>query len=199
MTDSGEQRTDEHGQPTDPPAGGWAPPYGAPPSPFEQATGAESAPPPATPGGRFPMPPPQSAPPGQDPTLWLRPPTTAGGAPGPAPPATYLGAPPLPVWPTPATYHEPEPENGKATAAMVLGIAGLGLWFMLGLGLLFFVNLPCSALAWIYGIQARRRIEAGKTTRGEGAARAGVILGVVGVILGVLALVGWVLLFVLAI
>ena len=119
------------------------------------------------------------------------------------PPAGYLGAPgsppwPTPNWPTPATYAAAEPENGKATAALVLGIVGLGLWFLLGFGFFFVFNLPCSVLAWVYGIQARRRIEAGETARGEGAARAGVILGVVGVILGLLGLAGWVLLFVLA-
>jgi hypothetical protein len=178
-----------------PPSPGWAPFYPAPPSPFEQATGGGGQPPPPPRS----VPPPRSAPPGEDPTLWLRPPTVPGGSTAPAPPGDYLGAPAPTPWPTPTNYRAPDPENGKATAAMILGIAGLGLWFTLGFGLFFFVNLPCSVLAWVYGIQGRRRIEAGVTTRGEGAARAGVVMGVVGVILGLLAIVGWAMLFVLAI
>ena len=91
-----------------------------------------------------------------------------------------------------------EPDNGKATASLVLGIAGLALWLTLGLGLLFFVNLPLSILAWVLGVQARRRVERGETSRGAGSAKAGVILGIVGVVLGAVALVGWVLLISLA-
>ena len=131
-------------------------------------------------------------------TLWLRMPTSSGGWPAPpAPPATYLGAPPPRAWPA----YPPvgvERDNGKATAALVLGIAGLVLWLTLGFGVLFFVNLPLSILAWVFGVQAGLSVQRGETSRGAGSARAGMIMGIVGVAIGALSLVGWALLIVLA-
>jgi len=72
--------------------------------------------------------------------------------------------------PPPAAPRAPQPDNGKVTAALVLGIAGLALWAS-SLGLLFFLNLPCSILAWRFGVQGRRRVLAGETAAGEGPRR----------------------------
>ena len=72
---------------------------------------------------------------------------------------------------------------------MVLGIAGLALWAS-SLGLLFFLNFPCSILAWRFGVEGRRRVLAGETAAGEGPAKAGVALGIMGVV-GMLALLWW--------
>jgi hypothetical protein len=132
--------------------------------------------------------------PEEKPTLWLRPPPTSdpGGPQPPAPPADYLGAPraeaPQAARPAP----RPAPEGGRATSALVLGITGLTLW-LVSLGVLAAVSLPCSVLALVLGAGARRRIEAGETTGGLGAARTGVITGVVGVVLGVLGIAFWAL------
>ena len=66
------------------------------------------------------------------------------------------------------------------------------LLLLSGLGLIFFINLPCSILAWIFGVQGHRLVDKGVTTKGDGMATAGVWMGVVGTILGVLAIVIWV-------
>jgi hypothetical protein len=84
-----------------------------------------------------------------------------------------------------------EPDNGKAVAAMVLGIVGL-FFLVSGLGIVFFVNLPCSILAWILGVQGKRRVDRGETTKGDGMAKTGLWTGLVGTVLGVLAIVIWI-------
>lgn len=176
-----------------------AAPSEPPPGPPSPLTGPPGASPPAAPDPRPEAPAaPPVAPVATAETLWLRTPTSSGGWPAPpAPPATYLGAPPPQAWPTypPVAV---ERDNGKATAALVLGIAGLVLWLTLGFGVLFFVNLPLSILAWVFGVQAGRSVQRGETSRGAGSARAGMIMGIVGVAIGALSLVGWALLIVLA-
>ncbi len=132
--------------------------------------------------------------PEENPTLWLRPPPTSdpGGPQPPEPPGSYLGAPGPPrTRPAPAAA-APSADNSRATAALVLGITGLTLW-LTSLGVLALVSVPCSALAWLLGAGARRRIAAGETDRGAAAARTGVITGVVGVVLGGLAIAFWAL------
>lgn len=106
-------------------------------------------------------------------------PTDEHSVPSP-PPAPFAAAP-----------RARQPDNGKATAALVLGIAGLALWAS-SLGLLFFLNFPCSILAWRFGVEGRRRVLAGETAAGEGPAKAGVALGIMGVVLGILGLLWWV-------
>jgi hypothetical protein len=130
------------------------------------------------------------------PTLWLRPPPSSepGGLQPPAPPGSYIGAPrpPAPAQPRAPVADPPASGNGRAISSLVLGITGLTLW-LTSLGVLAVVSLPCSALAWFLGVGARRRIAAQETERGLGAARTGVITGVVGVVLGVLAIAFWAL------
>lgn len=75
------------------------------------------------------------------------------------------------------------PTNGKATAALVTGIASLILsWCcFLGLG---------GIVAIALGVRARKEIAAsGGTQQGDGLALAGIITGAIGVVLGLLVLV----------
>jgi hypothetical protein len=129
--------------------------------------------------------------------LWLRPDSGVHQAiTAPAPPGSYIGAPvaqppnPYPGYPVPV-YGPVEPSNGKAVAAMVLGIVGL-IMLLSGLGILFFINLPCSILAWIFGVQGKRTVDRGETTKGDAMAKAGFWTGLIGTILGVLAIVIWI-------
>jgi hypothetical protein len=138
---------------------------------------------------------------GGDGTLWLRPESSVQPPlQSPAPPASYLGAPTAQPYPTGRPYPgypmvQPgpvEPGNGKATASLVLGIVGLTFLFF-GAGLFFcWISLPCSILAWIFGPLGKRDVDEGKTTRGDGAAKAGFWMGLVGTIVGVLALAAWI-------
>jgi Domain of unknown function (DUF4190) len=86
--------------------------------------------------------------------------------------------------------------NGAAVASLVLGVTGLLLFFFAGFGLLFVLNLPCSIMAWIFGVQAKRKLDRGETTERRGMAQAGLALGVVGTIVGGLAIVAWALGFI---
>ena len=69
--------------------------------------------------------------------------------------------------------------NGKATAALVLGICGLVV-----------CPLICSVLAIIFGKQAQSELALNPAQSGEGMAKAGFIMGVIG-----LALYGVLLVF----
>lgn len=116
-------------------------------------------------------------------------PPSAGEA-GPVPPSP--GPPPQPTWapPTAGAGHtgpvgggvggQSAPTNGKATAALVLGI----------LGLPFFCPILCSIPALVLGYQARKEIDAsGGVQQGRGQAQAGVVMGWIGTVVGVLAIV----------
>jgi len=63
-------------------------------------------------------------------------------------------------------------------------------------GMFFFLSLPMSVLAWIFGVQGKRRVDRGETAQHRGLAQAGLVTGIVGVVLGLLAIVGWVLVIV---
>ena len=120
-------------------------------------------------------PPPPPAPPAQRPPAWSHPP----------PPPAWTQPPPPPPWSYPS-----QPANGHAIAALVLGIAGVAT-FLVFLGLFFFVNLPCSILAVIFGVSGKRRVDRGETAQHRSLAQAGFVLGVAGVVLGVLGLIAW--------
>ena len=78
--------------------------------------------------------------------------------------------------------HQNPPTNGKATAALVLGLV-----FLCGIG---------SILALVFGYQAKNEIEASNGAQGgEGMATAGIVLGWVGIGLALVYLVFWVLIF----
>jgi hypothetical protein len=139
-----------------------------------------------------------------DPTPRWLPPQAPGGeppprfepAPPPEPPVAEPAAPPSGPAPyTPAgrpTFVRggQTSANGLAVAALVLGIAGLGL--LLTVGLFFPISLPCSIAAWICGAQARNKENLGEAGGGRAQAQAAYLLGVIGVVLGVIAAVGWI-------
>ena len=81
--------------------------------------------------------------------------------------------------------HVPGDTNSAAVWSLVLGIIGL-LLLLPTAGVL---SLPVSVGAWVTATQARRRIEAGVTTAGEGMARAGKIIGIIGVVAAVVVIV----------
>jgi uncharacterized membrane protein len=78
-------------------------------------------------------------------------------------------------------------------ASLVLGIAGLVLFVFGGFGLAFIFNLPCSVLAWVFGVQAQRKVDRGEVLGRRSMAQTGMVLGIVGVVLGVLAIIAWAL------
>jgi hypothetical protein len=130
---------------------------------------------------------------------WL--PPTAPGAkppprfdvpPEPAAPERAEPAPAGPAFVRPAAPAAGE-RNGAAAWAIALGITGLAL-LVLSLGSLFLVTLPCSVAAWVLAVRARRQIESGTTTQGEGQAVAALWLGRIGVIAGVAAMVVFIVL-----
>ena len=117
-------------------------------------------------------------------------------APQYAPPGGY--PPPSYGQPMPGYYapRPSRPSNGAAVAALVLGIAGIALTLMFA-GILFVVSIPCSILAWVFGVKGKRA--AGDdpndlTQPGQaGLAQAGLICGIVGLVLAVLAIAFWLL------
>jgi hypothetical protein len=135
------------------------------------------------------------------PSGWL-PPTAPGAGPRPRfdappePPAPAAAEPPAPAQAEPPragptfTRAAPRPgaRNGAAVWAVVLGITGLAL-LVLSLGSLFVLTLPCSVAAWVLAARARRQIESGATSHGDGQATAALWLGRIGVIAGVAAMV----------
>jgi hypothetical protein len=86
--------------------------------------------------------------------------------------------------------------HGQATAGLILGIAGLAV-VVLGAGVFFFVSLPCSILAWVFGVNTKRRLERGETLEGRSQAESAYVLGIIGVVLGVLGLIAWIVLIAL--
>jgi hypothetical protein len=82
----------------------------------------------------------------------------------------------------------PAVRNRAAVWAVTLGITGLAL-LVLSLGALFMLTLPCSVAAWVLAGRARRQIESGATSHGEGQAAAALWLGRIGVIAGIAAMV----------
>ena len=120
------------------------------------------------------------------------PPRAEGGGPSVPPPAPEAPRTPLGQ----ATFVKPDggETNSAAVAALVLGISGVALTVLFA-GWLFFLALPCSVLAWIFGIQGKRKVDRGEVGTQRGMAKAGQVLGIVGVVLGILLIVLWVVLF----
>ncbi|QNN53058.1 DUF4190 domain-containing protein [Nocardioides mesophilus] len=91
--------------------------------------------------------------------------------PGPPPPG--YGYPP-------AGYPAPAPTNGKATAALIVGISTLVLSWCCGAGVLGLV-------AVVLGVKGRSEIRSSQGTQsGEGIAMAGIITGAVAAVIGIL-------------
>jgi len=118
----------------------------------------------------------------------------APGAPVPPPPSTPYAQPPpsqQPAAPPPGAPYQQQPmpyqpvvaptTNGKATAALVLGIVGI-----------FVCPIICSILALIFGYQARNEIAAsGGYQGGDSYATAGIILGWIGLVLAIVWITIW--------
>jgi hypothetical protein len=127
-------------------------------------------------------------------------PQTALQPPSPAPPVdwwrqdAHAAQPPV-GWGHAAVVARPA-GNAAALASLILGIAGIVLFFVGSFGLLFIVNMPCSILAWIFGVQGKRKIARGETTERRGMAQAGLALGIVGTVIGGLAIIAWALGFI---
>lgn len=125
---------------------------------------------------------------------WL-PPQAAGGS-DPARWDRQLELPAPPPTPSSALASPAQATNSLAMASLVLGIAGLVLFVIpAGFGLVFILNLPCSILAWVFGMQAKRKVDRGEVLGRRPMAHAGMVLGIVGVVIGVLAVIAWVLAF----
>lgn len=86
------------------------------------------------------------------------------------------------------------PGNGRAIAALVLGLVGL-LALVFFAGALIFINLPCSILAWVLGVQGMRAVDRGRTAQHRSVASTGRVLGIIGVVLGVLAFAAWLVVY----
>jgi hypothetical protein len=128
------------------------------------------------------------------PSGWL-PPTAPGAGPRPrfdAPPEQPAPPRPEPPRAAPTFVRAGAPGAGErnraAVWAVTLGISALAL-LVLSLGSLFMLTLPLSVGAWVLSGRARRAIESGATSHGEGQAVAGLWLGRIGVIAGIAAMV----------
>jgi uncharacterized membrane protein len=73
--------------------------------------------------------------------------------------------------------------NGMATASLVLGICSIVLCW------LWFIAIIAGILAIIFGIVAKNKIKENPALTGEGAAKAGIITGIIGVALIVLVII----------
>ncbi len=93
-----------------------------------------------------------------------------------------------------AGFAPARPDHPQSTVALVLGIVGLvGGLVLCGLGLV------ASPFAWALGRNALKEIEASQgRLGGEGAARGGMITGIIGTVLLILAVLGLIALAVLA-
>jgi hypothetical protein len=104
-------------------------------------------------------------------------PAEASGPPPPPPPASA----PQPFTPPPQT---PAPSNGFATAALVLGIIGVVLFWTIWFGVLLGI------LAIIFGVLGMSRAKTGAPNGG---------LATAGLVLGIVALVASIVFFVLVV
>ena len=94
---------------------------------------------------------------------------------------------PSAVEPAQPQYAAPPPQgagtNGYAIASLVLGISG-------------FVVCPivASVVAIVFGVIAKRQIDANPGTQGRGMAQAGFILGIVGIAVWVVGIIAYIVL-----
>jgi hypothetical protein len=103
----------------------------------------------------------------------------------PAPPAPQPASRPAFLPPSAARPAAGQTQNNRAVASLIFGSGSLGLLFF-SAGVLFFLTLPGSIVAWILGNRARRQC----TARDQ--ANVAVIIAIAGVVLGVIAGVVWI-------
>jgi hypothetical protein len=75
-----------------------------------------------------------------------------------------------------------QPQNGLGTAAMVLGIIALVLFFTI------FIGVVCGVLAIVFGAIGRARVRRGQATN-HGQATAGLVTGTIAVLAAILLFV----------
>jgi hypothetical protein len=92
-----------------------------------------------------------------------------------------------PVFLPPDATHPPPAQPHGSRASLILGAGSLGLLFF-SAGLLFFLTLPGSIVAWILANRAKRM----DGTRDQ--ANVAVIIAIAGVVLGVIAGAVWIVL-----
>jgi hypothetical protein len=105
----------------------------------------------------------------------------------PAPPAPQSAGRPVFLPPNATHPASPQAQNNRATASLIVGSGSLGLLFF-SAGLLFFLTLPGSVVAWILGNRAKR------LATGRDQANVAVIIAIAGVVLGVIAGAVWIVL-----
>ena len=111
------------------------------------------------------------------------PPDPYAEAPPPAQPASRpVFLPPNATHPAPA-----EAQNNRAVVSLIFGSGSLGL-LVFSAGVLFFLTLPASIVAWILGNRAKRLGTA------PDQANVAVIIAIAGVVLGVIAGAVWIVL-----
>lgn len=77
-----------------------------------------------------------------------------------------------------------EKKNGAATAALVLGIVSIALFFIP------YLAIPCGIVAIILGVVAKNKIKADPDlANSSGAATGGLITGIIGTIIGIILIV----------
>ena len=79
-----------------------------------------------------------------------------------------------------------EPEKGKATASLVLGIISLVLWAFFSSLVFSIIMLVLAIIGLVLAVQAKK---AGNTS---GVRKGGFVVSIIGVVLGALRLVGWI-------
>ena len=101
------------------------------------------------------------------------------------PPPAYPASRPVFLPPNTTQPAPPEAQSNRAVASLIVGSGSLGLLFF-SAGVLFFLTLPGSIVAWILGNRAKRQ----STARDQ--ADVAVIIAIAGVVLGVIAGVVWI-------
>jgi hypothetical protein len=105
----------------------------------------------------------------------------------PAPPAPQPASRPTFLPPNAGQSAPAQPQNNRAVASLIFGSGSLGLLFF-SAGLLFFLTLPASIVAWVLGRRAKR------LDTGRDQANVAVIIAIAGVVLGVIAGIVWIVL-----
>ena len=103
------------------------------------------------------------------------------------PPPAQPGSPPV-FLPPNATHPAPaEAQNNRAVASLIFGAGSLGL-LVFTAGVLFFLTVPASIVAWVLANRAKRLGSA------RDQANVAAIIAIAGVVLGVIAGAVWIIL-----
>jgi hypothetical protein len=129
--------------------------------------------------------PPQPA--GPEPELGARP---APPPPSYAPPAQAAPPPQQQAWAYPQQQVQPQADNGPAVAGFVVSIVSVSL-LVLSAGLTSVISVAGSIVGIVYSRKGKKKVERGETTKHEGLAQAGFVVGIVSLCLAALATAFW--------